>query len=555
MLRIFFRLLSRPVAWVLLGWIRLRLGLRLRKTGVLQVELNGEKAQKSPLWPRLFKQAALQPRIKAVHLQIRPAKWGWAQLASLRRAILEISAQGKPVVASFESADTATMVLGSACDHVLLAPLGEVFLGGVGIELNFLGDAMARVGLEFEVISAGEYKSAAEPVSRAFPSRANREALTALVADLHQRVRDQIAEDRGITSNQVQVMMDCGILSGDEAVAAGLVDALVYGPQVEDYFTNLLGDKARTIDEPTLFRATRWQNGFRRMFTKRPTIKVLQLEGAIVRDSPKFNRKTQITQEESLEAIEALIDRPPKAVVLYVNSPGGSALVSDLIWEAVVRLNEKVPVVACFGNVSASGGYFVSAGCREIVAEATTLTGSIGVISGKLVTGKALAQWGLHSERIAGAEGGSLLSTSRGLSPDQRAVLRARVQEIYRVFKKRVEDGRGLSEDRVEELAQGRVWTGAQAAESGLVDHLGGLEVALQRAAELGGFTVGSARIQLKKVEKPKPLWARFVLGSPVGLNADTVQAVLVGQLNVESQVLLSHPAEPLALWSFNARA
>jgi protease-4 len=467
---------------------------------------------------------------------------------------LEVSQKGKPVVASFESSDTAAMVLGSVCDHVLLAPLGEVFLGGVGIELNFLGDAMARLGLEFEVISAGEYKSAAEPVSRAFPSRANREALTALVADLHQRIRDQIAEDRGIDSEQVQTIMDRGILSGQEAVEAGLVDELAYGPQVEDYFKNLLGGKARIIDEATLFRATKWQAGFRKMFTKRARLSVLHLEGAIVRDAPQFNRKTQITQEESLEALAALVDRPPKAVVLYVNSPGGSALVSDLIWEAVSRLNEKVPVVACFGNVSASGGYFVSAGCREIVAQATTLTGSIGVISGKLVTGKALAKWGVHSGRIAGADGSSLLSTSRGLSPDQRAVLRARVQEIYRVFKKRVEDGRGLSKERVEELAQGRVWTGAQAAESGLVDHLGGLDVALERAAELGGFALDKARIQLKKVEKPKPLWARFMLASPLELGANAVHAVLLDQLNVESQVLLSHPAEPLALWSLDVR-
>lgn len=549
MLRILFRLLSRPLAWALLGWIWLRLTLKLRKRGVLKVELTGKDLQKSPLWPRMFQKAASQPRVQAVHLQIRSAKWGWAQLESLRAAILKVSASGTPVVASFESADTAAMVLGSACDHCLLAPLGEVFLGGVGIELKFMGDAMSRMGLEFEVISAGEYKSAAEPLSRAFPSRPNREALTALVSDLHIRVRDQIAKDRAIAPEQVQAIMDRGILSGEEAIAAGLVDALVYGPQVEDYFTELLGNKPRMIDEKTLFRAGKWQNAFRKMFSKQSSLKILHLEGAIVRDSPKLNFKPQITQDESLEIIEGLIERPPKAVVLYVNSPGGSALVSDLIWEAVGRLNEKVPVVACFGNVSASGGYFISAGCREIVAQSTTLTGSIGVISGKLVTGKALAQWGLHSERIAGAEGGGLLSPSRGLSADQKTVLRARVQEIYRVFKKRVEEGRSLSPDAVEAMAQGRVWTGAQAAQSGLVDHLGGLDVALERAAALGGFDLDRARIRLKKVEKSKPLWARFMLQSPLELNAGSVQALLAQQLSVESQVVLAHPTEPLAMW------
>lgn len=549
MIRILFRLLSRPIAWILLAWIQFRLFLKLRSNGVLLIELDAFKAQKSPMWPRLFRRAAAHPRVKVVHLEIRPAKWGWAQLESLRDAIQDVSNSGTVVVASMESADTAGMVLGSACDHVLLAPLGEVFLGGVGLEMRFLGDAMSRAGLEFEVISAGEYKSAAEPVSRAFPSRANREALTALVADLHARVRDQIATGRGVESEKLQAIMDAGLLSGQEAVEAGLVDALCYGPEVEAYLTNLLGKKPRIVDEDNQFRAVKWQAGFRKMFTKRPALKVLQLEGAIVRDGPKYSVKTQITQDESLEVIEALIERPPKAVVLFVNSPGGSALVSDLIWEAVGRLNEKVPVVACFGNVSASGGYFISAGCREIVAQPNTLTGSIGVISGKLVTGKALAEWGVHSERIAGAAGGGLLSTARKLSEDQKDLLRLRIQEIYAVFKKRVEDGRTMTEDDVEAIAQGRVWTGDQASKRGLVDHLGGLEVALERAAALGGFSLGSARVSLKKVEKSKPVWARFMVQAPSGIQAADIQALLVQQLDLEAQVLLSHPAEPLALW------
>jgi protease-4 len=547
-IRIFFRLLSRPIAWILLAWIQFRLFLKLRNAGVLLIELEGSKAQKSPLWPRFFRRAAAHPRVKVVHLQIRPAKWGWAQLESLREAIRDVSSSGTVVVASMESADTAGMVLGSACDHLLLAPLGEVFLGGVGLEMQFLGDAMSRVGLEFEVISAGEYKSAAEPVSRAFPSRANREALTALVSDLHGRVRDQIAEDRGIDAQELQDIMEGGLLSGQEAVDAGLVDALCYEPQIESYLTELLGKGPRVLDEANQFRAVKWQAGFRKMFTKRASLKVLQFEGAIVREGPKYSPKSQITQDESLEAIEALIERPPKAVVLFVNSPGGSALVSDLIWEAVGRLNEKVPVVACFGNVSASGGYFISAGCREIVAQRNTLTGSIGVISGKLVTGKALAQWGFHSERIAGAEGGGMLSTSRTLSGNQKNLLRARIQEIYKIFKNRVEDGRGMAEADVEAVAQGRVWTGDQASKCGLVDHLGGLDVAMERAAVLGGFSLDAARISLKKVEKSKPVWARFMLQAPLGMQATDLQGLLVQQLNLEAQVLLSHPAEPLAL-------
>jgi protease-4 len=343
--------------------------------------------------------------------------------------------------------------------------------------------------------------------------------------------------------------MEGGLLSGQAAVDCGLVDALCYGPDVKAFLEEKLGAKPRIMDETTFFRAVRWQEGFRKAFTKRSTLQVLHLEGAIVREGPKYGRKTFITQEESLEVIEALVERPPKAVVLYVNSPGGSALVSDLIWEAVGRLNEKVPVVACFGNVAASGGYFISAGCREIVAQANTLTGSIGVISGKIVTGKALARVGVHMERIAGAEGSGMLSPSRPLSQEHRSLLRTRIQDIYRVFKKRVEDGRGMDEPSVEAVAQGRVWTGAQALERGLVDHLGGLDIALERAAALGGFSLDRALIRFKKVEKPKPLWARFMTQTPLDL-----EAIVQERLSTEAQVILHHPGEALALWDMSLR-
>ena len=544
MLSILFRIVFSPLFWLFLRWIRFVDWLTLRDAGVLEIQLDANKRQKHPLWTRELEHAAAHKRIRLVHLKVESGKWGWAELQTIRDTVSRISASGTPVIASLESGDTPGLYLASACDSVYLAPLGGAFLGGIGIQMQFFGDAMERVGLKFEVISAGDYKSAAEPISRAFPSRPNREALTALVEDLHAQLKEAISQGRGIDMDRLQDIMDGGVLSSAQALEVGLVDELVYPKVLEERIEARLGKKAREVGEQKFFKRLRWTKRWKTMFRKRPRLQVLHLEGAIVRDAPKWSRKSQISQEESLDVLEALIERPPEAVVLFVDSPGGSALVSDLLWEAVVRLNEKTPVVACFSNVSASGGYYLSAGCRQIVAQPMTLTGSIGVISGKVVTGAALARLGVFSERIAGAEGAALLGTDRPLSEEHRRLLRLQVKEIYREFKDRVEQGRSMSAEEVEAVAQGRVWTGRQAEERTLVDAMGGLPEALRRAAELGEFELEGARLGCKKVQKAKPLWSRFMTQGPSG-----IRALVAGAISTQTEVFLQHPAEPLALW------
>ncbi|MEC7240091.1 MAG: S49 family peptidase [Myxococcota bacterium] len=544
MLSILFRIVFSPLFWIGLFGIQLLNKLALRNSGVLEVVLDGSKSQKHPLWFRALESAAAEPRIRAVHLKIESLGLGWAELQSLRDCIQRISKSGTPVVASMESGDTPSLFLASACDEIVLAPLGGVLLGGIGLQLKFFGEAMERLGLKFEVVSAGDYKSAAEPVSRAFASRPNREALQALVADLQAQLRAGIAEGRGVDENELQERMEEGILTSEQALDAGLVDALLYPKGLEKRLEERLGEKPRVVSAARFLKRLAWKRRYQTLFRKRPRVQVIHLEGAIVRDAPKWSRKSQISQEESLDVLEALIQRPPKAVVLVVDSPGGSALVSDLIWEAVGRLNQETPVVACFSNVAASGGYYLSAGCRAIVAQPMTLTGSIGVISGKLVTGGALAKFGVFSERVSGAAGTSLLGSDRPLSQQQRALLTHHVREIYAAFKKRVEDGRAMGADEVEAVAQGRVWSGQQAHKAQLVDELGGVAEALSRACELAEISLEEARLTYKKVERPKPLWTRFVGQSEAGL------AMLVDRsLSAQAETLIQHPSEPLAIW------
>lgn len=544
MLLILFRIVFSPLFWIGGLGIRLLNKLSLRDTGVLEVVLDSGKAQKHPLWFRALESAAAEERIRVVHLKIESVSLGWAELQSLRDCIQRISKSGTPVVASMESGDTPSLFLASACDEAVLAPLGGIMLGGIGIQLRFFGEAMERLGLKFEVVSAGDYKSAAEPVSRAYASRPNREALEALVADLQAQLREGIASGRELDEQVLQEIMEGGILTSQQALDAGLVDDLLYPKGLEKRLEERLGGKPRVVQSPRFFKRLAWRRRFQTLFRKRARLQVIHLEGAIVRDAPKWSRKSQISQEASLDVLESLIQRPPEAVVLVVDSPGGSALVSDLIWEAVGRLNEEVPVVACFSNVAASGGYYLSAGCRSIVAQPMTLTGSIGVISGKLVTGGALAKVGVFSQRVSGAGGAELLGSDRPLSGEHRRLLTHQVKEIYGAFKRRVEEGRTLSADEVEAVAQGRVWSGKQALEAQLVDELGGLYEALNRACELAELSVDETRIGYKKVERPKPLWTRFV-----GQSSADISALVDLSLSTQAETLIQHPAQPLALW------
>lgn len=549
MIRLLFLLCFFPLLLALRGVFALLLWLRIRRAGVLELVLDHSRLQKNPLWMRGLEQAIVLCNIRAVHLRIRPAKRGWATLQELRGGLGRISESGVPILVTLESADTESLYLASVCDEVYLAPLGDLMFSGVAMELVFLGEALERFGVEFEVVSAGEYKSAAEPLSRSYASPANRRALKTLVTDLHTQVRKAIAEGRNLDEAEVQVWMDKGIVSAADALEAGLVDGVMYEHAIEECLKRRLGKSGRVIKTKRLERSFRMLRRLTPVWRRKSRIHVLHLEGAIMRDGPRFSRKTRITQEESLAAIEALIDSPPDGVVLYINSPGGSALVSDIIWEAMERLVAKVPVVACFGNVSASGGYYVAAGCREIVAQPLGLTGSIGVISGKLVLGEALARLGVHVERVAGAEGGEVLSTTRPLTEIQRKHLKDRVREIYAEFKGRVGAGRGMDSDAVEAVAQGRVWSGSQAHAEGLVDHLGGIDCAIERVCVLAEISPKRAAIHYQLVEKAKPFWARMLGG-----DAQAFVSRVEGMVGTEVLVIASHPREPLAMWPVEMR-
>lgn len=421
---------------------------------------------------------------RAVLVRLGPTALGWATAQSIRALLLRLREAGKLVVVQLDALSNGTLLIASAADRVLLAPTAEAFLGGVGADLTFYGEALERVGLRAEVVSAGAYKSAGEPFTRAFPSAESRVALSALVHDLHAQLVEKIAEGRGVSPERVLDWMARAPLSSAEAARERMVDGLAYEDQVDDEIAALIGARPRWSPLERYARWRRWQGWLERLGQRRALVAVVHLEGPVVSKDDSGGSNQQIDAEQVVPTLKDLMEADAVvAVVLHIQSPGGSAQASDDIARAVELLARQKPVVAVFGDVAASGGYYIAAPAAEIVASPGSITGSIGVVGGKLVLGGAAARVGIFTERVSAGPDSGLLSSWEPFTPEQRDRFQASLARFYTRFLAVVAGGRRRPVRAIEPVAQGRVWTGQQALALGLVDRLGGLSLGVERAA------------------------------------------------------------------------
>jgi len=414
--------------------------------------------------------------------------WPWAAMQELRLGVQAFVASGKPALAWTESfaegsRNMAAYVLATAFDEVWLQPGGEVGLLGVGIETTFVRGALDRLGIEPQFEQRYEYKNAADVLLRTEFTEAHREALERLAESVYGDAVESIASARGLTHDRVRELIDTGPRTASEAQAAGLVDKLGYRDQAYDAM------RARTGGEPELLFADRWRP--RRKIAppphRRGHVAVVEVRGAITtgrsRRSPLGRQAGSDTVSAHLRA--AHDNERARAVVLRVDSPGGSAVASDVIWREVCRLREAgKPVVVSMGDVAASGGYYIACPAEVIVALPSTLTGSIGVLGGKLVVDHLLDRLGLNTGTVQQGARALMYSGRRGFDEDERARFGVMIDSIYTDFVAKVAAGRKRSESEIEAVARGRVWTGRDATEAGLVDELGSLRDAVRIARE-----------------------------------------------------------------------
>ncbi len=427
------------------------------------------------------------PRVAAVLLDVRDSPGNWAAVHDLRLCIGRIRAAGTPVYASVDVPTNATYWLASAAERVFVPPTTEVNLVGLGVEVTFFGSLLKRLGIETDFEAAGTYKSAAEPFARSFPSPDNHEALSALVGDLQAQLAAEVADARELSVESVQSAMAEAPLPAERALELGLVDQLAYRDEVRSWLQST-HEGAKFVDFAGWARRDKVLAQLEGLGQAEGTLAILHLEGNIVSDdasgSDMIRSRTVVPLLRQLSEDDSVA-----AVVLHVNSPGGSAVASDLIWREVDQLRSTKPVVACFEDVSASGGVYLSAPCSEIVARPGSLTGSIGVVGGKLVVGEGLRKLGVHSQPIEAAPHATVFSNTRRFTPDQRERFRASLTRFYNAFVNRVADGRNRDPMEIEPHCRGRVWTGRAAVERGLVDRVGDFNVAIERATALAGLT------------------------------------------------------------------
>jgi len=538
--------LARPFSHLTAWAGRRALRAALGESSVLELRLDGIVDPLLALNHLEF--AASRPGVHGVLLQLGAFGWGWATLHEWRVGLQRIREKGVSVVVYAESPGNAGLYLSSAADRLVVPPMGEVSLLGVGGQLRFFGPALERLGLEFDVVSAGAYKSLGESFTRRVASAENREATELLVKELQAELLSALSLGRGLTETQLEEALSIGVLSPSEALQAGLIDEVAYENELDGLFEKLLGKKCKRVDLGRLSKPIDLLRRVERHSGGLPEVAVLHLRGNITMGSEPGGRQ-RIAPPEVIPAIRALKEDPRvQAIVLAVDSPGGSVLASDLIWKEVQLLDQVKPVVAYFGDVSASGGYYISAPARAIYACPGTITGSIGVVGGKLVTGAATAKLGIYSEAVGGGPMMGIYRSEQPFDPKQRARFRARLQLAYTGFVQRVAEGRKRSIEEVESMAQGRVWAGASALEGGLVDGLGGLTQALGKARELAKLHGPWSRRDTL-VKPPARIWTQFLPGGIAALLAPQVRLLQPWlSLPPAAELLLEAPGQALAV-------
>ena len=432
------------------------------------------------LWDvvRGLRHAAEDDRVEALVLHIDDIDWGWAKVAEVREAILAFRASGKPVIATLAGGGEIEYFLASAADRITSPPLAILQLDGLSASALFMRGAFDKLDVRPNFSHVGQYKSGVEGYTRTEMSQPAREALQAVVDDLFQIVSDSLAVTLGVPADSVARLLDRGPFLAGDALSAHLIDTLQYAADVESMVVRQ-GHAHRDVES------------FRRYIDRMPEvdagtrIALITAEGEIMSgesyESPTGDRV--LGEETIIEALRDASDRSSiEAIVLRIDSPGGSADASDHIWHEVVRAAKKKPLIVSMSDLAASGGYYIAAGADSIVAHPGTLTGSIGVYGGKFNILGLYHKLGLNVETVSRGRNAQMLSPYRDFTPEEGARFNSQMEATYRTFVSRVSEGRHVEPAWVDSVGQGRVWSGLRGRDNRLVDALGGLERAFAMA-------------------------------------------------------------------------
>jgi protease IV len=462
--------------------------------------------------------AAKDPKVVALSLTLGSLISGWGRLSDLRRALIAFRQSGKPIYCFVQEGGNAEYYLACACDRIFMPPATHLNLIGLAAEVFFLRDILDRLGVKAQLQTVGEYKSAAEMFTRTGMSLPAREQLDQLLDDNYEELCSAL-QTRGFSREEVAGLIDSGPYTAREALSQQLLDGICYQDEMSDKLKETLGDKIRPLHAEKYFKGDGF---FKLLFTfRRARIAVINVAGHIDSGESRRNQAGRpVTGADTIaEFLEhAKQSKRVRAIILRIDSPGGSGLASDLIWRKISLVARSKPVVVSFGDVAASGGYYIATPASHIFAEPTSITGSIGVLAGKFIARELMNRLDIHREsfqRGAHADSQSLFSE---FSQAESERLHQQIEEFYKEdFIRKVADGRKLDDETVDRVGRGRIWSGLRAKTHKLVDEIGGFSQAVQKARELAGIPEGK-KTRVVHYCRHRKLWERFMpdLQSPI---------------------------------------
>ncbi|HXH24242.1 MAG TPA: signal peptide peptidase SppA, partial [Vicinamibacterales bacterium] len=469
----------------------------------------------------------------------------WAKVQELRDAVLEFRRSGKKVIAFLEYGGDREYYLASAADRVYLLPTSPLDLTGVASYEIFLRGTLERIGAYPDFLQIGDYKTAPNQLTERGFTPAHREMAVSLNRDMYEQLVRAIAEARRKNDAEVRALIDRGPLTPEDALRAGLVDDLAYEDQLDDRAPELRDGsrERRRVEGADYARVPPAAAGLR----PRSRIAVLYAVGTIVSGRSRFDPiNGQLVGSETLvEQIRDIRDDESiRAIVLRIDSPGGSAVASDVIWRELTitrRARPSRPLVASMSDLAASGGYYIALPAQAIVAQPATLTGSIGVFAGKIALGGTLEKLGVGYETVTSGANADIYSPFDRFEPGARARIEEYMQVFYQGFVKKAAESRAKTPEQIDAVAQGRVWTGQQAREHGLVDALGGLQAAVEIAKARAGIPAGED-VELV-IYPPRRSLYQLLSERLAGAGAGGAWAALAGGAERRALAALSAPA------------
>jgi len=443
-----------------------------------------------------IEQYADDPEITGLYIDMKGISAGWAKLQEMRNALMKFKSVGKSIVVYMEQGGNGSYYLASVADKILMSTTGDLDVSGFAAHMLFLRGAFDKFGIDPQFEHIGDYKSFSDMLTRKDMSDAQAEAVNAILDDFYASISEDIASSRGTTVEEFQATVESGPFTVDEALDAGLIDSVVYRDEIKDILKDMYGKKMELVSENKYamhkHEQTAWED------VRRKNIALVYGTGSITSgkssDGGMFGSES-MGSETIVKALRSARENDDvSAIVFRVDSPGGSALASEMILREVYRCTEgdnKKPIIVSMSDVAGSGGYYIACQADKIVALPTTITGSIGVVSGKFTIDELQQKLGINTETLRRGEHADMYAGYRSFTDTEWEKLRDQINQAYQIFIQRVADGRDMDTSAVNKVGQGRIWSGTRAKDLNLIDEIGGLDLAFELAAKEIGVKDG----------------------------------------------------------------